>query len=224
VHAVSLPYDPHAVLPQRPTTGQAEPERAWRSWPVVVIVLAIVAIAVAVVLMIWPDARRAVDPGKHALKPPPAPERMPTLPDIRPVPDRRTAPHAAPDPWAAKPDGAPQGRAPDPVPPADPPTQDDDALAPSGHRTLQFNGGGAFLVAMVEHMCRKMAQCGTDRFLPGGVCTGIPSPSPQPASCPAAARCLQHIDDMSCSTQITDLTQVSELMVQFSDCADAVHC
>jgi hypothetical protein len=238
VHAVSLPYEPQAVLPPRPTgrSPTVEPASAWRSWPVVVIILAIVAIGVAVVLMIWPDgAHRLVDPGKHALRPPPAPERMPTQPDIKQaLPDRRTQPAPRPtdprptDPWA------PQGRpAPDPVPPADPGAQDDVPAQQDpqphadipGHRTMRFTGGSAMFFAMVTHMCRKMAQCGTDDVMTKSLCDGIPpSPSTLPASCPAAARCLQHIDEMSCNTQFTDLTQVGAFMVQFNDCSDAARC
>src|SRR6185436_3118311 len=85
--AIATAQEIQPVLPPRPTTRShtAEPvASAWRSWPVLVIVLAMIAIVVAVVLMVWPSAAaRAGDPGKR-LQPPPAPERMPTtVPDVK---------------------------------------------------------------------------------------------------------------------------------------------
>src|SRR5262245_30422203 len=109
------------VLPPRPTARShtAEPRSsAWRSWPVIVIVLAMIAIVVAVVLMVWPaSSGRGGDSGKHALKPPPAPERMPTtVPDVdRAAPrthNQAVPPRTAPDPWGTKPADPPPAQDP----------------------------------------------------------------------------------------------------------------
>src|SRR5262245_22573179 len=58
-HAVAIPPAAQTVSP-RPGRAATAPRAgsAWRSWPVVVIVIATMAIVAAVVLMIWPAARR----------------------------------------------------------------------------------------------------------------------------------------------------------------------
>ena len=250
----ALPILP--VLPPRPSgrSPTVEPRASgWRSWPVLVIVLAMVAIVVAVVLMVWPEsAGRGRDPGKRALQPPPAPERMPTAPDIgQPLPARPAPaqPHAAvPDPWNPPTSPAPQAPGIDPSAPSRPAdstdsadaTDPDDDDAPGGLKdpfatprgpagggrpALKLNSRGTMLFAMVAHVCRKMAQCGNDDATMSNLCDGISRGlANPPANCPAATRCLQHIDQMSCGSQLSDLSQVGVLVTQFRDCADAAGC
>lgn len=237
------------VLPPRPTRSQTvEPAAsAWRSWPVLVIVLAMIAIVAAVVLMVWPES----DHGQpsRALKPPPAPERMRTDPDVKqpapgprapapqPPPQPRTG--AAPDPWDSPSAPAPAPRdpsaqaAPSPIDPADPTDSDDDDVdalknpfAPStGRPPVPLNRHGTMVAAMFSHVCRKLAECNLDNPVMMNVCDQLShDPMPPPANCPAAARCLRHIDALSCGNQPGSLAQLSLLMSRFQDCADASRC
>lgn len=249
--AVAAAHDVQAVLPPRPTARShtAQPTGAtWRSWPVLVIVLAMVAIVVAVVLMLWPTSSdRLREPGKHALQPPPAPERMQTEPDIKPpVPDRRVQPARpnAPDPWSAgpsplpprQPQVAPSQPAPSPTPsPLDPSVDSADAddldldvlkdpLA-TPRPGASLNARGAMVAAMFEHLCRKLSECHVDDTTTTDLCEQITSqPHGAPVNCPAAVRCLQHIDAMSCGSRPTSFTQLSVLMGRFRDCAEATRC
>jgi hypothetical protein len=243
-HAVAMPPAAQAVLPPRPTARvpTARPAgSAWRSWPVVVIVVAMMAIVAAVVLMVWPTSRDRG--GKHTLQPPPAPERMDTqTPPITPKIDPRPAPPGQPP---ADPPGGPHASIPgapdapgDPNAQADPAGPDDDPDADAlgslstpapprrGRRALSLNAGGMLQVAVVARLCRKLASCATTDETIKGMCEQIASmglPSDPPAGCPAAERCLRHIDTMGCSSQ-PDALQVSLLMMQFSDCVDAMRC
>jgi hypothetical protein len=244
-HAVPVPiataYDAsQPVLPPRPTDRRHAPEprsSGWRSWPVLVIILATVAIIVAVVLMVWP-ARRDVD-GKHTLGPPPAPDRMQTAPELTPAPkvNQQVVPPARPeppDPWASPFDPSPS--APDPSAGAIAPDPDDDAVVdpfatprpsrvPPGRGRLKTNRRGMVMFAMVEHMCRKMLQCGADDPSVKNACDSLAQRPPSaPIHCAAADRCLQHIDTMSCVGQADNFWQLNALMTQFQDCADAVRC
>ena len=240
-HAVPLPRAAETVLPPRPT-GRAEtaPSSAWRSWPVLVIVLAMLAIVAAVVIMVWPAGRGSG--GKRALQPPPAPERMdtqtpPVMPKVdAPQPHAQAPGAAAPaqqDPWAQP---APRR---DPQP--DPTAQDDDAQAdddlpatpavkdPFGQRTPrrrlpQLSGGGMVELAMTARICRKLVQCGTSDASLRTTCEAIANlPADPPAGCPAAERCLRRIDAMGCSSQ-PDALQLGMLLMQFRDCAEAERC
>jgi hypothetical protein len=240
-------YEPsQAVLPPRPTSPAypAEPRGSrWRSWPVVVIVLAMVAIVVAVVLMVWPASRRDLD-GKHTTGSPPAPQRMQTAPEIAipplsPNAHPRVAP-PTPDPWSPR-QHDPAAAAPSPQS-VDPATGDDvddpgaDTLddlggsqsppppaAAQDRRRPRANGSGLMYLAMVEHMCLKIHQCGADSAAVGAMCDKLSHHEP-PANCPAAERCLEQIDTISCGAQSGDLVQLQEMMTQLSDCADAVRC
>lgn len=245
-HAVPMPVAPaydasQPVLPPRPTgrSYPAEPKASGlRSWPVLVIILATVAIVAAVVLMVWPNGRRDLD-GKHTIAPPPAPERMQTAPEIKPppqVPDPRVLPTppqagATPDPWTGQVDPPPPDPDGSPLD-TDPDTDDDLALknpfasptAP-GRGHLQINGRGQALLAMAEHLCRKMLQCGVDNPTVQNTCDALSHrPPTPPRNCPAADRCLRHIDAMSCGSQNDNLLQLNALLAQFHDCADAVRC
>jgi hypothetical protein len=236
-HAVPLPVAAQTVLPQLPSgrAHTASTGSAWRSWPVLVIVVATLAIVAAVVLMAWPPSRGR--DGKRALQPPPAPERMDTqTPPVTPKIDA-PQPHAvapAPrDPWAPP---APQAD-----PPADPGAQsdpssatDDDPRAlidpfaqPSprtrGHRA-RAPFGGMVELAMTQRICRKLVQCGTSDSTLKTTCEAIANlPAPPPTGCPAAERCLRHIDAMGCSSQ-PDALQLGMLLMQFRDCAEAERC
>jgi hypothetical protein len=243
---VAAAYDAsQPVLPPRPS-GQgyaAKPTASgWRSWPMLVILLATVAIVIAVVLMVWPAGQRALD-GKRAITPPPAPERMQTEPEIQappqvPVPQVRPTPPptgATPDPWGQV----------DPPPPAtgtgplDTDLDDDDDLGgltdpfasphpqptdPADPR-LHINGRGMMVLVMMAHICRKTLQCSPDDPGARRTCEVLASrPSTPPANCPAADRCLQHIDTMSCTSLADHLSQLNSFVMQFRDCVDALGC
>lgn len=231
------------VLPPRPPTRSfpsAPQPSGWRSWPVVVIAIAMVAIVVAVVLMVWPAGRRDVG-SKRTLSPPPAPERMQTEPEINTPAPPAAKPRVPPasDPWSQ----APQ-RAPDVGAQADPNDPDDsdvdlDAHDPfsaphpspalPGHRrpsgALGMGGSGLGWFAMAQHFCRKMIQCGADNPVTRSMCDQLAHRPPvQAGNCPTAKACLDHIDTMSCQLQGDDLSQLTQLLVQFSDCAEAARC
>lgn len=239
------------VLPPRPTMrGQAPVERAsgWRSWPVLVIVVATIAIVIAAVLMVWPPG--ASDPGTRAVQPPPAPERMDTQNPGMSTPPKPSDPHA--DPWGGHSQAQPAPTLPVqpaptvPAPVPDQPQEDppdwqsdpdahaqqapadpDDLLAdPNARRNrLSMNGRGMVMLAMAEHLCRKMVQCGNDDLMTKNMCDTVSrSGTDVPRNCPAATRCLQHIDQMSCASGTDDLSQLTTLLTQFRDCADAVRC
>jgi len=230
-HAVPSAYAAPPVLPPRPTTRVAAPEASgWRSWPILVILVATVAIVIAAVLMVWPSSHD--DAGKRVVQPP-APDRMDTqnpglgAPRQPRVP--ATPPGASADPW----------RQTQPVPTPAPDPDDDQDLdsmadpfaaphggpAPRGRRKLAVNGRGMVMFAMADHLCRKMVQCGNDDSTMAKVCDSVSTNATDlPANCPAAERCLQHIDAMACSAQGDDLSQLSKLLSQFRDCADAVRC
>ncbi len=79
---------------------------------------------------------------------------------------------------------------------------------------------------MAARLCRKLVQCGTTDATMKTMCEQIASlgiSSAPPASCPAAARCLRHIDLMGCTSQ-PDALQLGMLMMQFSDCVSAMRC
>jgi hypothetical protein len=234
--AVAAP-EVQPVLPPRPTARSrtAEPGGStWRSWPVLVIVLAMGAIVVAVVLMVWPVG--ASEPGKRTLQPPPAPERMLTDPDVKPPPPPRAQPGGAPDPWSSQ--HAPAPAVPVPAPSAPDPDADDqdvdalqDPFAPAdpsaARQRLRLNPRGALANLMLVRMCRKLIACRIDDPVAGDVCDQIVQPQPPPApptTCPAAQRCLQHIDDMACDNQSTSLSSIGKLLTQVEDCTEAASC
>jgi len=234
------------VLPPRPTSYPVEPRpSAWRSWPAVVIVVAILAIIAAVVLMAWPPSRGGFQVDrKSALPPPPAPERMQTEPDIKqPQVAPKAAPkpsppqaQATPDPWASPPT-APSPRDPDadsPDPDVDTGSQDPmpNTLAPkqgafvvppgsSGNATRRK--GTAALFAMAAHVCRRMLACGTSDANAAAICDSMSRVAP-PAHCAAANRCIARIDAMACGGQPAVLHNITILLTQFPECADALRC
>jgi hypothetical protein len=232
------------VLPPRPADHRypTEPHASgWRSWPVVVIVVAMVAIVVAVVLMVWPATRRDVD-GKHTTVPP-APDRMQTTPEMAAPPPQRPSvtpppPPAGRDPWSQRqPAPAPQAPGAQPVDPSAQADSDDaddidlgaltdpfDQPHPDPSRgKLKLNGGGVMYLAMAEHMCRKILQCGGDDAAARFMCDKLSHHAP-PSNCPAASRCLEHIDTLSCDAQSSDPMELRRMMTQLGDCADAARC
>jgi hypothetical protein len=191
------------ILPPRPTgmswthmQRQPPPRSAWRSWPMVVIIVAMVAIVTAVVIMVWPTNSRADIDKKGNLDPPPAPERM----DSKPTPPPKAP---ADDPWG--PSGALA-----PKPPTDP-------LAPN------VDTSEAMAEAGFKHLCDRMAQCSNIGALQSLCAT---APNTAPPNCPAAKRCLEHIDTLSCAMSTDDdpLAVVQTLITKVPDCADALKC
>jgi hypothetical protein len=229
------PADAIAILPPRPTgrfTAPA-PRASWKSWPVIVIVLAVIAIVTAVVLMVLPPggARGAGAPGtNHTLQP--APERM----DTSPTPPTPPPPSTSPDPWSRR-GGRTAPPPPQVAPPDDPDIDDpdvDDALAtrdPFSRRGRLGSLGslGArstnMLYSIVKQACSRLAACSSTNAQVKQICdlyTSIPSVTPP--RCPAAARCLRSINEMSCDVAIDDPTSLLQLKDKFADCTDALRC
>ena len=97
--------------------------------------------------------------------------------------------------------------------------------APSPNRRhLAFNNPGAVWFAIAEHMCRKLDQCGTDDPIGRRACDKLsPRAVPLPTGCPAADRCLLHIDTLSCGSMDVGLSQLTRLLNQVRDCTDAIR-
>ena len=220
------------ILPPRPTGRSvpvvAEPRKLWRSWPVYVIILAGIAIVGAVAVMMWP-ASHAIE--KHTLTPPPAPERMDTNPTPPPSTDPWGQPHAQLAPVPSPKLGVPRPT-PSPVPDLKDPFSDDDLQDPfnsmhGGTGGLQLGGPNAagLAVNLGKHLCTVIARCpNAQGSMMTSLCsayTQLPQmPSP---TCPAAQRCLQKVDAMSC-TDAVDSSSPWEVMQQVQDCIDAMRC
>jgi hypothetical protein len=236
------PADAVAILPPRPTgrfTAPA-PRASWKSWPVIVIVLAVIAIVTAVVLMVFPpggprNPGGAGDSGtNNSLQP--APDRM----DTNPAPSTpRLPPSTSPDPWSRRGGGTapttPPGAPPDPPddPPDDPdidaPDVDDAILNgdPFSRRGLGGLGSRStsMLAALFKHACARLEECRSTNAQIKQFCDSYPSiPSVMLPRCPAAARCLRQIDEMSCDVSIDDAAGLFELKDKFTDCTDALSC
>jgi len=214
------------ILPPRPTGRMyaAQTPRAswWKSWPLIVIVLAMLAIVTAVILMVWPPGGPTDQGVKNGKLSPPAPERMDTNPLVPHSPPARSG-----DPWSApKPADPPR---PDITPDIDIPDDPDvdDPLDPTGSGSFgSLSGSGAIMMSMMRHACDRAASCGQLDSMLKDYCDmtkKLPNP-PAPASCPSAARCLQHIDQMSCSGGFDDINALSSVMYKFQDCVEAISC
>jgi hypothetical protein len=197
---------------------------------VVVIVVAMMAIVAAVVVMVWPTGHG--EPGKHTLQPPPAPERMdtqtpPVTPKINaPTPGPHASAPAAPAPDSSDASASDQVADDDDLATGDATGSPRPAPARRGHRALSLNAGGMLQITMAARLCRKLVRCGTTDETMKSMCEQIASmgvSADPPAGCPAAERCLQHIDAMGCTSQ-PDALQVGMLMMQFSDCVNAMRC
>lgn len=211
------------ILPPRPTaTRAAAPEPRAARWPIVVIILAVIAIAGAVVIMVWPHGD---SPGQHTLQPPPAPERMDTDPMPQP---------GAADPWGGN--NAPHSQVvprstPDPLP-AQPPQQPDDDQQFGfggmwGGATNGLAGGGGagspdFMFAAMGHACQKLKTCPNADDTLKSLCDVYSQfpPSAPPANCAPAQRCLDAIDNMSCSQ--TGYGSPLAVVNMFQDCTQAI--
>jgi hypothetical protein len=220
------------VLPPRPSYPASPRPSALRSWPLVVIMLAVFAIVAAVVLMALPVSHnRTSGDRKSALQPPPAPERMPTDPDVNQVrPRPRVAPPIAPAQPAPAPSDPPV-RVPDPDS-VDPDLDDGshdpmpNPLSPNGPSAQRADPdpplGRPMVIPMVTHLCRKLVQCGTTTAYTQAICDTMTDATP-PAHCPAAVRCLAHIDALACSPPIR-IQELGLLLQKFQDCTVAMSC
>lgn len=227
------------ILPPRPTAREmaaAAPQpSAWRRWPVLVMGVAVLAIVAAVIVLLWPPGATS-----HAgkLPPPPAPERMETDP-LPPPSGNPTAPPAT-DPWGGPsapnpPPAQPHAQitprhTPDPLPDDPDDTDSIDQMGQLGQLgqlgSGLAQGGTATLLQMAEHLCTRLNQCGTTSSSMQMYCsaiTGIKASLPHVADCDARTRCLQKIDELSCSTQADDATALMTFMTQFSECMEAMR-
>jgi hypothetical protein len=223
--AVPVAEASQPILPPRPTgSGVAvqAPRSAWKSWPALVIALAAVAIVGAVVIMVWPHH----EPGSsHSLAPPPAPERMDT--DPLPPPGAGNANGA--DPWS---NNAPHSQVtprstPDPLPaqPAQP--QDDDQFGfggITGGTNLGLGGATSpdFMLAALGHACKKLKTCPNADDTLNTLCDtymAFPQAAP-PSTCAEAKRCLDAIDNMSCSQ--SGYGSPLAVVNMFQDCTKAI--
>lgn len=223
IAAAAVPEPSRPVLPPRPTGTSIAAQQPKRSllhnWPLLVILLAGTAIVGAVVIMVWPQHHG--EPS-HTLKPPPAPERM----DTDPSP---TAPSMGADPWK-------QGNAapvvprstPDPLPPQ-PPQQPDDDQFGFGGLANGLAGGGTitgtapdFMFAAMGHACKKLATCPNADDTLKSICDVYSSfpPAAPPANCAPAQRCLDAIDNMSCSQ--SGYGSPLSVVNMFQDCTKAI--
>lgn len=225
------------VLPPRPTGRQeATSSRGlWRSWPIVVIVLAAIAIVAALVLMMWPPATPEAKADPRVLRPPPAPERMDVTP-VLPTPQPNIIPGApgGADPWAAPtpPPGTVPQQVPDPAPTPDPDDLSADPFAnpfglggggPTGGAGGMFGGDARSYITLAARACKKLASCSPDL---GEYCTVIDTLADGTLpTCPAAQRCVDRIEGLSCSNLQGDSTgDLLQLMSTLQECMNLANC
>jgi hypothetical protein len=124
--------------------------------------------------------------------------------------------HGQLDPWAQP--GSPQVDPPPPMPPDDP----DDLFGqlPQGGGA----GGSTFMLSMFDKACSKLKTCpGIDSAMMGQICdqfSAIPKMLP-PRSCPAAQRCLDAIDHLTCDQAGSNNPLAAVYLI--SDCATALN-
>jgi len=224
------------ILPPRPTARSVAAQQPtgtrvrWSSWPMIVIILAVAAIIGAVAIMVWPEHR---GPGEHTLKAPPAPERM----DTDPLPPPGAGNPNGADPWSNGANGnannAPHSQVvprstPDPLPPQPPQQPDDDQfgfgnLMP-GNGAVIGGGGGSpdFMFAAMGHACNKLKTCPNADDTLKSICDVYSQfpPSAPPANCAPAQRCLEAIDNMSCSQ--SGYGSPLSVVNMFQDCTKAI--
>ncbi len=211
------------ILPPRSTQRSLPVVREhslWRSWPMLVIALAVIAIVAATVIMLMPPGRKTHD-GKMSA--PPAPERM----DSNPIPEKQSQT----DPWDNGQGNNGLGNipraAPDPQPqqPQDP--DDNDLLGGGGGITGSLDlQGGAFTFHVFDHACKKLRSCpGVDQSMLTTLCDSMAMmPKPPVPSCPAAQKCLEAIDNLSCSQASADALNPASMFSMFKDCVEADQC
>lgn len=231
---VALPVTPPAegpILPPRPTGRSPTvipPPSMWRSWPVLVIVVSSLALVAAIVFMMWPYSSEASK--KHVLEPPPAPERMETNPlPAQPPPPGQNPPDV--DPWG--PPAAQRHGAADPPPrhsvdpfadpdPASPAIDDNDPFS-IPHPNLSSPNALRLANAIGKHLCDKLTQCTGNPTMSSALCGAYGQGNITAPTCPAAQRCIQHIDALTCS-DATDAASSWELMQKLHDCVEAINC
>ena len=222
-HPVDLPA---AVLPPRPTgrsmPAQASESPGWLRWPVIVMILAVLAIIGAVAVMLWPSH------AAHADKrpPPPAPDRMST--DQLPVTPVPAPPPRAADPWDPGPPSAPHARA-VPVPPSPDSPDDTDQLGTPGNMYggLLSAPGADLAMQLVSHLCARFTQCGIQNDAVAMYCSSMKAlqqqgGTPKPVTCDKARRCLDEVDQLSCTAKVDDAFAIEQLMMKMPDCMDAL--
>jgi hypothetical protein len=205
------------ILPPRTTSRSVavqRPNSLWRSWPMLVIVLAAIAIVTATVIMLLPPDRKNHD-GKMSA--PPAPERMQT----NPLPEKQSQL----DPWSPPPGTVPQTPQPAPQAPSPSPADPDDDLwggtggLGGGGMGPLGSGGANFMITALDRACAKLKACpDVDQSALGPVCDAVgmmPKP-PAATTCQAAKKCLDAIDQLSC----TDAQSASphSVFTMFNDC------
>lgn len=236
------------ILPPRTTARSLpaqRPSSAWRSWPMLVIVVAVIAIVAAIVIMVMPQDH-AKQGGKMSA--PPAPERMET----NPLPEKQSQL----DPWGQPGTVPQQPPAGQPGPPGQPQVVPPSALAPApviptpvdpddawgdadpddlgtGDILGGITGGGAgtlgsgtadasFMITALDHACSKLKSCpDIDQSTLTSVCDAVammPKPRTQP-SCPAATQCLEQIDQLSCSD--VQMASPHSVFTMFNTCTVA---
>ncbi|HWO19600.1 MAG TPA: hypothetical protein VNO30_12525 [Kofleriaceae bacterium] len=235
------PVEAVPILPPRPTGRYAAPapRAAWKSWPVIVIILAAVAIVTAVVLMLFPPG--GADPRDEGMNRSllPAPDRM----DTNPAPTTPRQPPSKstdPDPWSrgsgADPKTPPSAQA---TPPPDDPDIDDpdvdDTVTRDPFSRRGGLGGGAgglgispprpnMLYSIIKHACTRLSSCSGADARTKSLCdlySRVPATTP---SCAAATRCLRSIDDLSCDDLGSDAGALWQLKDKIAECADALSC
>jgi hypothetical protein len=211
------------ILPPRPTGSgvavQPAPRAAWKSWPVLVIIVAALAILAAVVIMVWPQHEASAS---HTLAPPPAPERM----DTDPLPPQGTGSQNGADPWSQPHSQVTPRSTPDPQPPQPPQQPDDDQFGFGGAIGGGNLGIGAtspdFMLAALGHACKKLKTCPNADDTLTTLCDtymAFPQTAPSP-TCAEAKRCLDAIDNMSCSQ--SGYGSPLAVVNMFQDCTKAI--
>jgi len=232
------------ILPPRTTARSLpaqRPSSAWRSWPMLVIVVAVIAIVAAIVIMVMPP-EHAKQGGKMSA--PPAPERMETnpLPEKQSQLDPWGQPGTVPQQPPAGQPGQPQvvpPKAAVPAPAIPTPLDPDDAWGDTDPDDLGLGGitgGGAggigtlgggtadasFMITALDHACSKLKSCpDVDQSMLTSVCDAVammPKPRTQP-SCAAAAKCIEAIDQLRCSD--VQMASPHSVFTMFNTCTVA---
>ena len=181
----------------------------------VVIGVAMLAIVTAVVIMVLPQETKKS--GKKIGAPPPAPERMDVDP-THPKSSQLTPPQGN-DPWQPDPD--PSLPRPQLQPSQPDPNDPNDIYGALGGP--QMSGGGAVLMAAMGKMCTKLKSCGNTDPSMQTVCeqfSAMQRAMPAaPANCAAAQKCLQAIDNISCTD---DAVNAVTAVYTIQDCSTAI--
>jgi hypothetical protein len=174
--------------------------------------------------MAWPEGRGSPTSGKRTLPPPPAPERMQTVPELKPPPVRPPVVQPAqPAPPPRQDTSDRMLRDPDPA------SDDDSDQAPGALSDPSSNRlsprSNAITAALLVHVCQKLDQCGTVDPTVKRTCDAVSdSQASPPAGCPAAIRCLARIDALPCGTPSALREQLDRLFHQSNDCTAVSRC